>query len=102
MAKDGTMRGGARIGAGKKPKALHEKIAEGKDDGAMVLPNPIDLDGVDVPPVIEYLKATQKNGKAMCAEEVYKEIYLWLKQRRCEKLLLRGSVMVGSLRPYEL
>ena len=35
MAKDGTMRGGARIGAGKKPKALHEKIAEGKDDGAM-------------------------------------------------------------------
>jgi len=92
VAKDGTMRGGARIGAGKKPKALHEKIAEGKDDGAMVLPNPIDLDGVDVPPVKEYLKATQKNGKAMCAEEVYKEIYLWLKQRRCEKLVSKQLI----------
>lgn len=30
MAKDGTTRGGARIGAGKKSKSLDEKILEGK------------------------------------------------------------------------
>ena len=29
MAKDGTNRGGARAGAGRKKKALSEKIAEG-------------------------------------------------------------------------
>ncbi len=92
MAKDGTMRGGPRVGAGKKPKALLDKITEGKDEGAMVLPSPIDLDGVDVPPVKEYLKATQKNGKTMCAEEVYKEIYVWLKQRRCEKLVSKQLI----------
>ena len=30
MAKDGTNRGGIRIGAGRKRKPLEEKIAEGK------------------------------------------------------------------------
>ena len=29
MAKDGTNRGGARVGAGRKPKALQEKLLEG-------------------------------------------------------------------------
>ena len=31
MAKDGTRRGGRRVRAGDKPKALSDKIAEGKD-----------------------------------------------------------------------
>ena len=29
MSKDGTQRGGARVGAGRKPKAIHDKILEG-------------------------------------------------------------------------
>ncbi len=33
MAKDGTNRGGAQIGAGRKPKALAEKIANGNPGG---------------------------------------------------------------------
>ena len=45
MAKDGTMRGGARVGAGKKPKALHQKINEGSADGALILPQPVELEG---------------------------------------------------------
>ena len=73
MAKDGTMRGGARVGAGKKPKALHQKITEGSVDGAFVLPQPVELEGADVPPVKEYLKAAQKNGKELLAEEVFNE-----------------------------
>lgn len=71
MAKDGTMRGGPRVGQGRPKKALTEKISDGKMSGVMVLPTPAEIEGVDVPPVKEYLKATQKNGKDMCAEEVY-------------------------------
>ena len=32
MAKDGTQRGGARPGAGRKPKALKEKLLEGRSN----------------------------------------------------------------------
>lgn len=87
MAKDGTNRGGARVGSGRKPKALSEKVAEGKAGGAKYIPTEDDLVGADMPPIKEYLKAQQKNGKELCAEEIYKEIYLWLKARGCERLV---------------
>lgn len=87
MAKDGTMRGGQRVGAGRKSKALVDKIADGRLNGAMILPEPTDIEGVDVPPVKEYLRAAQKNGKDLCAEEVYKETWNWLKARGCEMLV---------------
>lgn len=83
MAKDGTMRGGARIGAGKKAKALTDKINDGNT--ATVLQFPESLEGVDMPPVKDYLKAPQKSGKGLQAEEIFKETYLWLKERGCEK-----------------
>lgn len=87
MAKDGTARGGSRVGAGRKPKALAEKITDGRANGAMVLPTPADIEGMDIPPVKSYLKAPQKNGKDLCAEEVYRETYAWLKARNCEGLV---------------
>ena len=40
-----------------------------------------------MPPVKEYLKAKQKNGKDLCAEEVYKSTYIWLKKIGCEGLV---------------
>ena len=43
MAKDGTVRGGARAGAGRKSKDLADKIIEGKaelDNGAVILSEP--------------------------------------------------------------
>lgn len=73
VAKDGTMRGGPRPDTGPKRKALVDKINNGTADAAMVLPAPAEIEGVDVPPVKEYLKATQKNGKDLCAEEVYRD-----------------------------
>ena len=85
MAKDGTNRGGARPGSGRKPKALTDKIKEGKS--ASVLPEPADIQGVDMPPVKEYMRAQQKNGKDLCASEVYKDTFKWLKAVRCEKLV---------------
>ena len=40
MAKDGTNRGGARPGAGRKKKSLDEKIMEGKTPKILKLPTP--------------------------------------------------------------
>lgn len=87
MAKDGTLRGGQRVGAGRKSKALADKIVDGRLDGAMVLPEPTEIEGADVPPVKEYLKASQKNGKDLCAEAVYRDTWNWLKARGCETLV---------------
>ena len=52
MAKDGTRRGGRRVRAGDKPKALSDKIAEGKDADIMgntaQLPNEQKYDIIDI------------------------------------------------------
>ena len=87
MAKDGTNRGGARVGSGRKRKPLNERIKEGKVqiDNSGMLDEAADFDGVDMPPVKDYLKSKQKNGKDICAEAVYKETYLWLRSKGCEK-----------------
>jgi len=85
VAKDGSNRGGARPGAGRKPKALIEKISEGKT--AAVMMEPAELEGMDVPPVKDFLKSPQKSGRELVAEEVYQETYAWLKARGCEKLV---------------
>ena len=85
MAKDGTNRGGARPGAGRKPKALTDKISEGKT--AAVLAEPAEFVGEDVPPVQDFLKSPQKSGRELVAKEVYQETYHWLKARGCEKFV---------------
>ena len=91
MAKDGTNRGGPRPGTGPKRKPLAEKIQDGKGNKAPVLsndlPNPAELNGEDIPPVKDYLKKKQKNGSDLCAEEIFRETWLWLKARGCEKLV---------------
>ena len=87
MAKDGTARGGARTGAGRKPKALAEKIGEGGSAAVIDLREPRAIDGADMPPVKDYLKAAQKSGKDLCAAEVYEETWRWLKERGCERLV---------------
>lgn len=88
MAKDGTNRGGARPGAGRKPKALKDKINEGKlTPTVLEFPDVVAFSGADVPPPKEYLKSEQKNGKGMCAEEIHKETWLWLKDRGCDALV---------------
>lgn len=100
MAKDGTMRGGARVGSGRKSKALSEKIDKGLAATVMELPEPDDIKGEDVPPVKDFMKAAQKSGIALCAEDVYKSTYLWLKERGCERfvnsqLIEQYSMMVS-------
>lgn len=92
MAKDGTLRGGQRVGSGRKTDALTDKIANGRLRNAAVLPEPANLVGYDMPPVREYMKARQKDGKDFCAEDVFHEVYQWLEQRRCEKLVSRQLI----------
>lgn len=87
MAKDGTARGGARVGAGRKSKALNEKIVEGKAKKVLSFSEPAELNGEEMPPVKEYMKSRQKSGVPLCAEEVYRDTWLWLQERGCEKLV---------------
>ena len=54
MAKDGTSRGGARPGAGRKKKALSEKIAAGNPGHRpLKMLDPVAIDTVDMPPPAE-------------------------------------------------
>ena len=94
MAKDGTARGGQRAGSGRKSKPLVDKINAGQSAKVMELPAPATFVGADVPPVKDYLKAKQKVGGDLQAEEVYQETYAWLKERGCEKLV--NSQLVES------
>lgn len=85
MAKDGTSRGGQRVGSGRKPKALSEKINQGSQADVLSFPEPKEFKGEDIPPIKEFLKATQKSGVNLCAEEVFKSTFLWLKERGCDR-----------------
>lgn len=92
MSKDGTNRGGARPGAGRKPKALSEKIASGNPGGRKLTvvdfgDEGVNLKGSEMPPVKDYLKAKQKDGTITCAEDIYKETWEWLHQRKCGQLV---------------
>ena len=87
MAKDGTNRGGARVGAGRKPKALSKKINEGRNAVVTEFPDTPNLDGLEMPPAKDYMLAVQKNGLEFCAQDVYKDTWRYLKDRQCEKLV---------------
>ena len=87
MAKDGTNRGGSRPGTGPKKKPLIDKINDGRADGEKILPQPAEIEGYDIPPVKDYLKAKQKSGKDLCAEDIFVATYKWLKNCGCEKLV---------------
>ena len=89
MAKDGTYRGGARVGAGRPHKPLEEKVADGDikvDEIDTYLPEPIEeLTPEEMPSIDEYLTANQRNGKPLGAKEIYISIFKWVKSLGCEK-----------------
>ena len=88
MAKDETSRGWSRIVSGNKPpsnkkaQVLNNNILE-----TVELETPSDIEGLDITPIKEYLKAKQKNGKEKYAEEIYKATFVWLKKRGWDKLV---------------
>lgn len=95
MSKDGTMRGGARAGAGRKPKSLQEKILDGQVANFRVDTNFNET--FEPAPPKDYLLAEQKGGGALCSELVYKETYQWLKSVGCEKVVTKQLVEDYSL-----
>lgn len=81
MAKDGTARGGARMGAGRKSKSLKDKLIE--DGMATVLQVPDDIEAVEMPPIKEYLMQDQRDGQPLGADEIFKDIWKWLEKVGC-------------------
>lgn len=73
-------RGGRRVGAGRKRKAVVEKASEGNPGGRplSVLDIP-ELEGAEMPQPHEFLSATQKDGTQLQAKEIYAETWKWLK-----------------------
>ena len=91
MARDGTARGGQRVGSGRKSKALTEKIETGNPGGRKLkviqLPKGSELKGEDITDPKEYLNAKQKNGESLGADEIFKNTWKWIKERGCDQLI---------------
>lgn len=81
MAKDGTCRGGARVGAGKKRKPLEEKIIEGKAFFGGVADKKSSKAKIKAPK--KYLSAEQKGGGKLYATKIYKETWEWIIAHGC-------------------
>ena len=84
--------GGARIGAGRKKKALADNIADGNPGKRKLTvldfnDSAVDLHGQEMPPPKAYLAAKQKNGKDLIAVEIYTETWQWLAERDCAHLI---------------
>lgn len=86
---------GTRLpGQGRPKKGVLEKADAGNPGHRKLevldIPEPlgvVDLEGVDMPPVKEYMKSAQRNGESLLAEEIYKEVWLWLKKLGCETMV---------------
>ena len=77
-------RGGARPGAGRKRSPVKEKAERGNPGGRKleILDIP-EVEGVEMPKPHEFLSAEQRDGSALQAEEIYTEIWDWLKKIGC-------------------
>lgn len=51
-----------------------------------------DLEGVDVPPVDEYLRQEQKCGRSLKADFILDQTMLWLREIKCEYIVSRQLV----------
>ena len=87
MAKDGTARGGPRVGNGRKPTNKNKELLDLGLVGLPDLPEPSELEGVDMPPIDEFLLDIQRDGTKLEAERIFKQTYVWLKKHGCEKLV---------------
>ena len=91
MAKDGTLRGGARLGSGQRKKPLADKLLDGnlrgEDIPVMSFAADQSLEGQPMPEPREMLGAKQRDGKPFAAREIYTETWSWLKERGCAALV---------------
>ena len=75
MAKDGTNRGGARLGSGQKKKPIADKLLDGNPGHrkltVMEFTDTADLTGEPMPEPRDYLKARQKDGSTTLAADIF-------------------------------
>lgn len=79
-------RGGARAGAGRKKKAVIDKITDKSNQPIEVLDIP-EVDGVEMPKPKDILSASQRDGKNFMAKEIYEETWEWLKKIGCHTVV---------------
>ena len=90
MARDGTQRGGVRVGAGKKRKSLDDKILEGTADFTEKNSNKTAANKIKSPK--KYLTADQKTGQKFYARQIYKETWEWIQSCGCEEIIPKQLV----------
>lgn len=80
--------GGARLGAGRKIKAVTEKIATDNPGGRKltVLDIP-DVEGVEMPKSNDILTAEQRDGKTFQAKDIYEDTWRWLQKIGCTAII---------------
>ena len=72
---------GPMPGTGGRPrKTISEKLADGNPGykPIKVIPAPSTYEGIAIPKPNDYIKAKQKNGKPLYAEEIYNNTWGWL------------------------
>jgi hypothetical protein len=79
--------GGARIGAGRKKKALADRVLEGKEEKVKVIKFKSEINGEDMPPPNKILSENTKGASKNIAKEIYINTWNWLKERKCEHLI---------------
>lgn len=84
MGKRGPMPGTG----GRPPKSLAEKLAKGNPGykPIKVIPSPTTYEGVDMPKPSDYMRAKQKNGRELYAEEIFRDTWCWLVKCKCDHL----------------
>ena len=89
--------GGARPGAGRKKKALSEKLVDGNPGKAPLKKIQFGLvdngmAGEDMPPISEYLTQVTKNSHQNLTPQIYEETWKWLRDRGCNKLVKKELI----------
>lgn len=91
MAKDGTNRGGARLGSGQKKKPIADKLLDGNPGHrkltVMEFTDTADLTGEPMPEPRDYLKARQKDGSTTLAADIFHNTWMWLNERGCAQFV---------------
>ena len=92
MAKDGTNRGGYRVGAGRKKKPLSEKILDGQANKPEELVS--DIDEFVIPEPRDFLNAEQRGlaGVENESRAIYDDTMRWLAKRGCADVVPQGLV----------
>lgn len=90
-AKDGSNRGGARVGAGRKTKPLAEKLLDGNTGHRKTtvtgFDNIPDLECADMPEPHEMLSAEQRDGSVLQAKDIFEDAWKWISARGCAALV---------------